>query len=664
MSEPVRDIERRAHMMTFAAEPPQTADPERRTVDVVFYTGAAVQRYSAERGEYYDLVFELTPEAADFSLLNTGAPVLDCHAQWRNADRIGVVERAWLEDGTARATLRFSDRPDVEPIWRDIAGGIARKFSMGVEILSMELREDGTARPRPLYAATRWQPYEISPVPVAADMGTTCLSAERSGERLAVPAAMSGTQMEVIMPEQHAPVAAPETPREQLAPNEEERSVVAIDRFRTAQILDAAVRLGVDVGTAQRLVASDLSLPQCRAEIQRVAAEQAPQITAMHGVPTASLVADGADKFASAAEAALMHRLDKQYPLPDAARELRGLGMRELAREYARYHRLDCGDGIGDLATVVMRHRLSREGAGRRVELLQGMHTTSDFANLLANVAHKRLLMAFETTPMTFLPWTLERDLPDFKTAKVVRRTALPSLDAVPEGQPYKYITFGDTGENYALGSYGNLIAISRQVIIGDDLRALDDILGAMGAAAADTRGDVVYALLTNNGAMSDGVALFHATHNNLLGSGAAPSIAQLGAMLMKLRKQTENSKKLNLTMAHLVLPAELEFVARQIFAAFVATQPSNAKPDGLLALVNNIHSDARLDDTSIAVYYGFADPARAPVIVRGTLDGQGPGPAIERNEVFESGAIVLKVTDDFGAAVVGYHGGVCNPGA
>ena len=84
---------------------------------------------------------------------------------------IGVVERAWIaREGEAlvgRATVRFSDRADVEPIWRDVASGIVRNVSVGYAVRSYEITEtDGQP---PVWRAVDWQPLELSAVPVGAD---------------------------------------------------------------------------------------------------------------------------------------------------------------------------------------------------------------------------------------------------------------------------------------------------------------------------------------------------------------------------------------------------------------------------------------------------------------------------------------------------------------
>ena len=150
---------------------PESVDAERRTVEVVWSTGAAVRRRDPWTGKRYDEVLSLEEAHVDLSRLNGGAPLLNTHGAWDLRDVIGVVERAWIaREGEAlvgRATVRFSDRADVEPIWRDVASGIVRNVSVGYAVRSYEITEtDGQP---PVWRAVDWQPLELSAVPIGAD---------------------------------------------------------------------------------------------------------------------------------------------------------------------------------------------------------------------------------------------------------------------------------------------------------------------------------------------------------------------------------------------------------------------------------------------------------------------------------------------------------------
>ena len=147
-----------------------SVDAEARTVEVVWSTGAVVRRFDWNRWRSFDEALDMDSASIRMDRLNAGAPVLNTHNQSELEDQIGVVERAWLENGEGRALLRISRRPDVEPIWQDIADGIVRNISVGYIVHAYQIteRDDGGMVE---YKAIDWEPTEISLVPVPAEAG-------------------------------------------------------------------------------------------------------------------------------------------------------------------------------------------------------------------------------------------------------------------------------------------------------------------------------------------------------------------------------------------------------------------------------------------------------------------------------------------------------------
>lgn len=145
----------------------QTANPERRTVELVWTTGARMLRSDWMTGRDFVEELSLDPAAVRMERIQTGN-VLDAHGTWSVEDVIGVVERAWLEPGAGRALVRFSKRADVEPIWADVVDGILRNVSVGYFVHQYrDVTEKGETMQRLL--AVDWEPAEFSLVPVPAD---------------------------------------------------------------------------------------------------------------------------------------------------------------------------------------------------------------------------------------------------------------------------------------------------------------------------------------------------------------------------------------------------------------------------------------------------------------------------------------------------------------
>lgn len=162
---------------------PGTVDETNRTVEVVWTSGSRVRRWDG-RGEFAE-VLVVTEEACDLTRLNAGAPLLNTHSSWSLGDVLGVVERAWLKNGKGYATVRFSERPEVDAIWKDVVSGVIRNLSVGYDISGFEeiVDEAGNREIR----VTKWEPVEISLVPVPADATAQTRSAETgSGAEIAV----------------------------------------------------------------------------------------------------------------------------------------------------------------------------------------------------------------------------------------------------------------------------------------------------------------------------------------------------------------------------------------------------------------------------------------------------------------------------------------------
>jgi len=151
---------------TFA---PETANPENRTVEMVFYSGATVPRFSWSRGEYR---LKMSTEAAHVRMdrLNSGrAPMLDSHSDWSMDDVLGVIESGWIENGIGKARVRFAKQDErADRAWNKVQQGILRNVSMGVAVHKMKETSPENAKIKE-YLAVDWEPMEISLVPIGAD---------------------------------------------------------------------------------------------------------------------------------------------------------------------------------------------------------------------------------------------------------------------------------------------------------------------------------------------------------------------------------------------------------------------------------------------------------------------------------------------------------------
>jgi ATP-dependent protease ClpP protease subunit len=367
--------------------------------------------------------------------------------------------------------------------------------------------------------------------------------------------------------------------------------------------------------------------------------------------------ADASEKFVEGATRAL----SAQVYLADGERnEFSGFSLVELARLSLERR------GVN---TRTFRQPLLMVGAAMEPAYMAGgMGSTSDFVNILANVANKSMLKGFGEADETFDRFTAKGTLNDFRPSTRVDLGLFPNLLKVEEGAKYEIGTVSDRKESIALATYGRVFPITRQAIINDDLGMLMRIPQRMGRGAKRTIGNLVFAVLNSNGNMSDGVALFHANHKNLLSGGSsALSVSSLdaGRTLMAKQKDPDSiAAALNIRPKTLLVPVALQGTALQLIKS--ETDPSQSNPgvkNKVANMVEDVVADARLDAASATAWYLAAGPNDTDTIEVAYLNGQD-APYMEQKIGFEVDGVEMKVRLDAGVAALGFRGLLMSAGA
>jgi len=646
--------------------PITSVDKEARTVDVVWTTGARVRRYDWRFDRYYLEELSLDPAHIRMERLASGrAPFLNSHASWDLRDVIGVVERAWDEAGQKVARIRFSKRDDVEPIYQDIADGILPNVSVGYRVHRVEMIAPADPAGDWVYRALDWEPYEISSVAIGADMGAHARSekdARASGRpffdcEFITPAAAAGSStttrnQETTMPENGTPAVPAADPNagQQHDVTQARQEATAAERTRVREITARVRNAGLDDAFLQRMIDEGHSLEiACRHIVDAVAeAKKAPPTNPTR---TVEIVEDERVKLRAAVSAAIAHRANPTGDLPNnGAGEFRYLPLSRLAEE------------------VLKREGVRVTGLPVAEIVRRAMQSTSDFAYILADASNKRLRQAYMENVPSYARWARRAaNAPDFKTINVTQLSGAPDLDKVLEGGEFKRGKVSDSKETYSILTYGKILTISRQAIVNDDLSAFDRLPVALAASSRRKENAIVYALLTANGAMTDGGNLFNATaittaggHANLgTGTGSALSATSLTTMRTAMRVQKGlASEPLNIAPAFLIVPAALEQTAYQLTSAnyVPATQGnvSEFRAGGKTALEPVI--EAVLDGSSSTAWYAAARPGEVDTIEFCYLDGS-EGLYLEQQVGFDIDGIELKARLDFAAGVIDHRG-------
>jgi len=282
---------------------------------------------------------------------------------------------------------------------------------------------------------------------------------------------------------------------------------------------------------------------------------------------------------------------------------------------------------------------------------------------LLQNVADKSVINGYDEASATHRAITRMIFAQDFKTKFIVAAGESPDLKLVNEDGEFTYSGVTETGASVNLLTYGRLQAVSRQVIVNDDLGEVQRKLRSSGSAAARLESDIVWGLLISNPVMQDGNTLFHATHNNIA-TAAAPSVTALGEMRELLRKQKGLGGLAHLDLQpHAVLvPAALETVMEQLLASLADPAGVNQQTFNPFAHKLQMVVDPRLDDDSATRWYLITDPERFNWFDRVHLEGQ-PTPFVGEQEGWSIDGFEIKVRHDFAASINEHRGIVKNDG-
>jgi hypothetical protein len=156
-------------------------DEDTRTAQIIFSTGAGVMRYDWAKGVRYIEKLSMDPKHVRLGRINTVGNLLDSHSAWSVGDVLGAIEpgSARMANGMGLASIRFSRRASVDEIWQDVVGKILRSFSVGYNVYRY-IEDTGKEGQIATRTAVDWEPYEVSLVPMPADIGATVRSGDKA----------------------------------------------------------------------------------------------------------------------------------------------------------------------------------------------------------------------------------------------------------------------------------------------------------------------------------------------------------------------------------------------------------------------------------------------------------------------------------------------------
>jgi hypothetical protein len=469
---------------------------------------------------------------------------------------------------------------------------------------------------------------------------------------------LSDTLVEREQPALEPPVEAP-PPEEE--PSEREAGA-EVERARCEGILVAcrAARLPGDWAT--RLIADKVPLVDAQ---RRIFDELAKRDLPARGpsVGAGSRIALGDDPHVhvrAAIENAILHRVAPSwFKLTDQGREYRGMTLLDTARTYL--------NAQGLRTTGLSKMELA--GLALGISVRAGYHTTSDFANLLADVTNKTLRRAYEEAPQTFTAIARRVNLPDFKPVKRLQIGDAPQLLQVDSDGEFTRGTIGEGKEQFQLTTYGRVFAITRKALVNDDTDAFSRVPMLFGRAARNLESNLVWLQILSNPNMGDGVALFHANHGNLAGAGTVIDVTSIGAGRAAMRKQTgvDAATLINVNPLFLIVPPAKETVADQFVSQnLTASAPGSVNPfAGRLAVISEPRLEVGIGAVagSATAWFLSGSPDQIDILEYGSLEGE-EGPIVESRVGFDIDGLEVKCRHDFAAKAIDWRGLYKNPGA
>jgi len=335
-------------------------------------------------------------------------------------------------------------------------------------------------------------------------------------------------------------------------------------------------------------------------------------------------------------------------PVLEAADKLRGMGIQEFC----------------ELAYGQQLPRFRRDAAG----WLQAAFSTTTLPGVLSNIANKMLLEGYNYIEDAWRRVAKIASVNDFKEHSRYRMTGAFKFEQVSADGELKHGKLDEQKFGQKADTHGIMFALTRQMIINDDLGAFTDIPRQIGMGAAESIADAVWSLWLRNPVQADGKAFFHADHGNYAeGADTALSVDGLTDAEIQFSQQTKpNGRPLGMPANILLVPTALKVAAEMLMKSTQLNETTTAnkpKPStnphvGKFDVVSSVYlSNVSFNGASSKAWYLLADPNRLPAIEVAFLNGVDR-PTVEKTDAdFNTLGIQFRGYIDFGVREQDHRG-------
>jgi len=336
----------------------------------------------------------------------------------------------------------------------------------------------------------------------------------------------------------------------------------------------------------------------------------------------------------------------------------------EAAGQFARTGHVD-----NDFILTALEADRTLRGQERSIRASGGGFSTISLAGILSNVANKSMLAAYQAVDSVIGSFCADADVADFKEVTRYRLTGNGVFEKVgPDGE-LKHTTLSEAAYTNRVETFGRIFALTRQMIINDDLGAFLQIPRIIGRMSALKREEAVFELLLSNPS-----SFFSVGNGNFIsGADTALNIDALTRAEQTFMDQTDSDgKPILISPAVLLVPTSLKVTAQQLMTETRVNETTDAnKPKP----ANNPHAgkwqpvaSPYLNAQGIAggsskAWYLFANPADVAAIEIAYLRGRRV-PTIESGETnFNTLGMQWRGYFDFGVAMQDHRAAVKSKG-
>ncbi|MGO1078333.1 phage major capsid protein [Inquilinus sp. CA228] len=204
-----------------------------------------------------------------------------------------------------------------------------------------------------------------------------------------------------------------------------------------------------------------------------------------------------------------------------------------------------------------------------RESLMREALDSASFADVLGNSMTRQMVKLYNLKAQLDA-WRRIADVVPVNDFRVQERTRIGGygdLPKVAEKGTYQPLTSPtDEKAEYAVEKRGGTESVTLEMIKNDDVGVIRRIPTNLSRAAKRTLSKFVFDFIRTNPVIYDGVALFHASHNNLGAAALSPTSLAAGRLAMLKQPEKDSLEPLEIGPATLMVPSTLEETAVDLF--------------------------------------------------------------------------------------------------